>query len=345
MANKVIGGEFDINAGLINNYQPGSFEGAIYSSGRAALYHILLDIKSRGGYSKIFLPDYLCESVLDAVNRLDFDIYFYNLDHDLTFNQQSLAGMLDSSSILLIINYFGGIDCSVPVKFLKEAVSSLMVIQDNVQAFFEMNKITEADYSFTSFRKTFPVPDGAWVKSLSAGLNTATQTNTFAAYKIAGGILKNVIGSGGDHDEVYLNLLKQGEDKINDNYSAAASGLSLNLMNNIIQQEAALARRQNAEYILKGLANLNITPIVNFTEEQIPLFIPVRLKKRNEIRSAFFNQNIFCPVHWPVPEGLSLTRGLELSGSELSIVIDQRYTPADMERILTTLQKYSVNEI
>ena len=51
-----------------------------------------------------------------------------------------------------------------------------------------------------------------------------------------------------------------------------------------------------------------------------------------------FQQQIFCPVHWPL-EGMDVQKGVEMAEHEMSIIIDQRYTNKDMCFILTTLEK------
>ena len=51
-----------------------------------------------------------------------------------------------------------------------------------------------------------------------------------------------------------------------------------------------------------------------------------------------FQHNCFCPVHWPL-EGMNVKKGAEMAEHELSIIVDQRYTNADMEYILDLIAK------
>jgi hypothetical protein len=49
-----------------------------------------------------------------------------------------------------------------------------------------------------------------------------------------------------------------------------------------------------------------------------------------------FQQEIFCPVHWPL-ENMDVRRGSQLAESELSLIIDQRYERNDMDKIINIL--------
>lgn len=337
---RVIGGEFDIDISRMANTMD-FVGGTLYSSGRAALFNILKHIDAKGTQNMIMLPDYLCESVLDAVNEFKFRTVFYALNADLTIDKEDFSAKYIPSSIVLVINYFGCINCATQVSYVKGLDSGAVVIQDNVQAFYAMYEGTGADYYFTSFRKSFAVPDGAWAVSVSGKLPEAVERNTFAEYKIAGGILKHLAQNEPIEDKQYLDLFHEGENRINNNFSSAISSVTLNLLSDSNIDQAANIRRKNAAYIINGLQELGIEPIVRAEGGQIPLFVPIRLKNRNEVRSSMFAENIFCPIHWPVPQGYDLTRGTELAASELSLIIDQRYEEDDMNRILKVLKKHA----
>lgn len=53
-----------------------------------------------------------------------------------------------------------------------------------------------------------------------------------------------------------------------------------------------------------------------------------------------FDKNIFCPVHWPIEidEDRQKT-GAKLSKTELSLIIDHRYSVNDMNLILKTIKE------
>lgn len=342
MSTKIIGGEFDIDIAQFIGGVPAFKGGYYYSSGRAALYNILIYIKNHGRCSTILLPDYLCESVLQAVEASGFDFNFYAINEDLTINRKDVEGKISDNTAVLIINYFGCCNLSPDISFIKTCNENVVVVEDNVQSFYSMFNNSKADFSFTSFRKTFAAPDGAWVKSKNHDLPVANEKNNFAAYKIAGGILKNIAKTDKSiDDDVFLDLLRKGEEKIDDNYASSISEASMCIISAQPFNDIAQKRKQNAAFLIEGLKSININPILNIEEDHVPLFVPVRLQRRNEVRKALFNDNIFCPVHWPVPAGYDLHRGKELAESELSLIVDQRYGINDMELILNVLKKYN----
>lgn len=347
MIKKVIGGEFDIDIQQTLHNSNTFTEGYLYSSGRAALYNILLHVKSNEQYTHILLPDYLCSSVLEAVEKSGLSTIFYKISEDLTPDLDNLINKIDSRTVVLIINYFGCINCNSITKHIKRFNNNTPVIQDNVQALFDMYNDSYADYTFTSFRKTLQAPDGAWVKTKKLNMPCAEYKNTFAEYKIAGGILKYMAltAQANINDNLYLDLFKKGEDKINENFNAAPSSTSLAIMQEFERVKAASVRKENATTIIDGFKDLNIDVITKIEDNYIPLFIPVRLSDRDKVRSTLFKYNIYCPVHWPVPENYNLARGKELAANELSVIIDQRYTKEDMYRILDVIKKYYSYEI
>lgn len=335
-----IGGEFEYDLSLFCKRQEKRLEeGFFYSSGRAALYHIFLYIKNKLGKTVVYLPDYLCESIVESARLAGFNIRFYPVLSDLLpdIGYLKKCDHLGEAAVLLI-NYYGGIRLENIITDLKVFYDSACVIKDNVQAYFAMSAESGADFSFTSFRKQFSLPDGAWVKSKYSDLQVVSGENTFVRYKLAGGILKSLRGCRGITDETYLSFFRQGEELINQNLNAAMSDISAHILSKLNVLEVASVRIRNAAYLVKKLKEIDISPLIYFDQGQVPLFVPVYLQNRDDIRNSLFRENIFCPVHWPCTQ-TSLKKGVEMARHELSLVIDQRYDCADMDRIIRVLKR------
>ena len=97
-------------------------------------------------------------------------------------------------------------------------------------------------------------------------------------------------------------------------------------------------RLRNAKYLVSELEKIGLKPILPLQDDKVPLFVPVLLPNRNEIRSSMFDHDVFCPVHWPL-DGLDVKKGKEMAEHELSLVIDQRYDEKDMDTIILLLKK------
>lgn len=107
---EIIGGEFDVDLQSLKYSHSGNvcLDGLYkYSSGRSALYHILLDVKKRNNISKILLPDYLYSSVVIAAEKADVEVVFYPLNDKLELEEKHFAKLYEEKCAVLLINYFG----------------------------------------------------------------------------------------------------------------------------------------------------------------------------------------------------------------------------------------------
>ena len=338
---EIIGGEFDVDLQSLKYSHSGNvcLDGLYkYSTGRSALYHILLDVKKRNNISKILLPDYLCSSVVIAAEKADVEVIFYPLNDKLELDEQHFANLYEEKCAVLLINYFGLQNLQNQVAYVRSLNKGAVILEDDVQGFYEFQKeLICVDYKFTSLRKTFACPDGGLVKTenLMPEVNTV---NKFHQYKLAGSILKSLRKPEYYDDAVYLSMFEKGESMIDDEIAEGMSDMAVDIITKTDIDRLAYIRRRNAKFICDGLESLGLNTILPVTEDKIPLFVPVYLDDRNKVRKYMFQHNCFCPVHWPL-EGMNVKKGAEMAEHELSIIVDQRYTNADMEYILDLIAK------
>lgn len=334
----MIGGEFEIDITKQSIFvpQPNTY---YYASGRTALYQILCSLRPR--YQKLWLPDWLCHTMVEAAEKAGYDVRFYNLNEDFKVTVEALdsSGFRDGQAMLMV-NYFGLQDLTLSANCVKEAYPKSIVIEDDVQAYwsFEENLNPYADFRFTSVRKSIAVPDGGLVKT-NRPMPTATTNNTFSQFKLKAGQMKLCRNQDGIHDEDYLALFEEGERQIDDNYDSNMTDVSKKLYACVDFIKAKKQRQLNASYLLGELALLGIEPIIGVSNNSVPLFIPISLKNRNDVRKAMFQQELFCPVHWPL-EGMKLERGKEMAETELSLIVDQRYGLKEMDSIIQVMKKF-----
>ena len=334
----MIGGEFQIAVTDILNAENRHLESPdvyAYSSGRAALYQILKFLKQEKGVSHILLPDYLCSSVLVPVKALGLDYTFYPIDEQLELEKTSFAKLYKKGSAVLIINYFGLKDLTVQIQAIRSLDEQAIIIEDDVQAYYEFKKpLGDVDFKFTSLRKTFAVPDGGLVKTRHQ-LPKVEAPNTFGQYKAAAALLKSM-REGNFNDKIYLEMFEKGESLIDAEIDCGMSRIAEKLYGFINEEHVRILRLNNAHYLLDQLNKIGITPILPLREGHVPLFIPIILKNRDAVRKAMFQEEIFCPIHWPL-EGLNFKRGKILADNELSLIIDQRYGRKEMDKIISVL--------
>lgn len=329
---KVMGGEFGINEELLKEVTGDKLD-IPYSSGRHALFTILNSENSLTGGHTILIPNYICDSVVRTVKEAGWNYVFYSVKDNLEFNDEEILNYPHIAAVL-VINYFGIIDLKTKIRNIKELRPDIIIIEDDVQAFFEYKK-SEADYSFTSLRKWFPCPDGALINTKRKLKRDSIDSCKWSQYKLAGNILKQY-----DYlvdDSICLELLKKGEDLLDINFHSKCSNASNLIFCNTNLDEVSGRRKKNAEFLHEELLKLNVKHV--YRKDSVPLFIPIYIENRNSLRKEFFANSIFTPVHWPrISDELNGMN--DIYDIELSLICDQRYELDDMRRQIEVLHKF-----
>jgi dTDP-4-amino-4,6-dideoxygalactose transaminase len=76
-------------------------------------------------------------------------------------------------------------------------------------------------------------------------------------------------------------------------------------------------------------------------EGVVPLGFPIRVRPRDSIRTALFQQEIYPPVHWPLEACVpaSFEASHHLADEIMTLPCDQRYDADDMRRIAAALRE------
>lgn len=332
----MIGGEFEIDLSIQREFVPKP-DTYYYASGRTALYQILRSLGPR--HTRVWMPDWLCHTMVEAAEMAKTEVVFYELNSDFKVSLEALdkSGFRDGEAVLMV-NYFGLQDLRPTAKAIKEQYPQSIVIEDDVQAYwcFAEQENPYAVYRFTSMRKAFAIPDGGLVKT-SRPMPDVTGHNTFAPLKVKAGVMKQHRGQDGIKDEDYLALFRQGDDLISENYESSMSDDSKRLFAGTDFGQAKRQRRANAKVILEGLKSLGIKPLIEVPADAVPLFIPIYLENRDEVRKRMFQHEVFCPVHWPL-EGMEVKKGKKMAEHELSLICDQRYGVKEMNEIIKMIR-------
>lgn len=337
MRSRVIGGEFELKAVPETKPRLSGYYG--YASGRAALYQILKSIKLTA--FKVWLPDWLCESMIDAVKKAGIDYDFYTLGRDLQMDVKSFVEKnrpISEHDIILLVNYFGLVDVNQTITELRCLKVESVIIEDDVQALFSfLNNDHAAGYCFTSLRKSIAAPDGGLVRT-NHELPQAKVSNTFTTYKLKGALVKGFADENTDDNE-YLSCFERGEELIEENYESVMSDEAIRIFAATDLDFVATRRKENARFLAAELLKLGIEPLLPIHHNCVPLFVPILIDNRNEIRKELRKNGIFCPVHWPLRVDMQqLPMGRLMAEKELSLVVDQRYGLDDMQSIIETIK-------
>lgn len=333
-----IGGEFEINPSSLNGISdcvPNN-DVFLYSSGRSALMAIL-KIIAQTNPRTIHIPYYICPSVVNACIFAGFGVSFYELDEKFLFPLEYLEQIKKGES-LLTVNYFGFVDDNPIIASIRQSRPDIVTISDQTQSFWTY-KQSLADYSFTSLRKHFPLPEGALVYS-KRPFNIEAQfipVNSFYPMKLSGSILKWQK----QEDRLYLDLFNEGESVLDKEcHVTQASLTSKFLFENINLESIKELRKENMKIVYELGQDVGLQFVFEYNEDVIPLAVPVLLNNRDRKRRAMMEENIFVPIHWSIEEynTKSTTANLMASNS-LTLIIDQRYGKDEMSFQLKVLSK------
>lgn len=329
-----------------------------FLSGRSALRAIIRDIeknrarnvesprslRSTKSVSHVALPSWCCDSIikpfLDArIEVLFYSVYFANdLIQDIRFD----------CDILLLMDYFG-YSSQPPNLSDYEGV----VIRDVTHSIFS-NTYSDADYYFGSLRKWCGFWTGgfAWTRDkhsllltpsqeIESGEHTKIFVNDYVTFREKAMKVKERYINGLEAKKDYLAIFNEAEMYLEESVDVLPSTeRDIQLAKRLNTDNIKKQRRANAYVLMENLPReWLIFPKMKDTD--CPMFVPILVPHRNELKTYLIENEIYCPVHWPMSEFHgNLDEGTAfLYENEISLVCDQRYGEEDMERAIKIIKR------
>lgn len=308
-----VGGYFELE---LPSYRNIKHEGALkYQSARAAFLDLLRHIKPK----RIWMPYYICDSMLNVIRICNIEICFYKIDSNLNIGDNIL---LKNNDLLLYVNYFGV--CLEQVKNVLRKFNPNQVVIDFSQAFYENKQNCLA--TIYSPRKFFGLPDGGLIfsKKITREPNLR-DTNSEERMLHLIKRLSNSPESG------YLDY-KKSENSLSDVEPKLISRLTEKLLESINYEKARIKRNKNFHFLHKNLKSFNNFPIPS--EINSPLCYPLLLES-NELKEKLLSKKVFTATYWTdVFARVDLNYfEYNLSRNLIPIPCDQRYNKSDMDYI------------
>lgn len=323
------------------------------SSGRGAI-SLMLDLVENNVVSKtVLLPAYICESVIIPFVKKGYTCYFYDIDHDLKPNIESIEIYLkEEIGIFLHMGYFGFLtndnlfDC---INQLKRA--GTIIVEDVTHTLFSQHeRYIENDYYIASLRKWMGLPSGGFLASKDNDVQCCLdEQSVFSSIREEALLLKGdyIKSNNQELKQKFLSMFNKAENILYDDLSPyTIDDTSNSIINEVDIRELIIKRRENFTFLLKALENTEgIEPVFSKISDNIcPLFFPVYLdKERERFRKFLIDESIYCPVHWPILQQMNILNyslSKEIYDSILSIPCDQRYDLEDMKRIVSVINNY-----
>jgi hypothetical protein len=308
---KDIGGYFELELNKKEEYHK---EAIRLNTGRNALEYILLV----NSYSKVYLPFFTCDVLLEPLNKHKISYEFYNIDEQ--FEPLFDYSRIKSSEAFLYTNYFGLKDSFI----IQIAAFCKNLIIDCAQSFF--SKPIQGIDTFYSARKFFGVPDGAYLYSdtkLDISFEKDVSFDRFSH------LLKRLDCSA---EEGYKDFVHNDSSLSNQDIKEM-SALSERLLSSIDYTIYANRRIRNFNFLHEELEKKNKLKIG--LSGNVPMVYPYWTDDKT-VRQKLLNNKIYTPTYWKNVNQLCKPESLEyrLADEIVYLPIDQRYDEIDLVNII-----------
>lgn len=289
------------------------------NSGRNAFRCFLRSVRPE----KVFLPFYICDSILEPLEAEGIKYQFYPLDDTMAPVPEWEQSPHDW---VLVVNYFGLHNALVR----KLTACWRNVVVDNVQAFFCPPEPEIP--TFYSPRKFFGVPDGGYIYGID--LNDDLEVD-FSCTR-ASHLLKRLDGM---TTEGYADF-RENEKSISDLPPRLMSPLTEALLKSVDYSAVARRRSDNFHYLHQRLYSINDLSLP--TGKQFgPLAYPF-MSSQKGLRDYLLAHKIYIPAYWKEAADRTGKDSAEARwfANLLPLPIDQRYDFEDMERIVQIITAF-----
>lgn len=317
---KEIGGYFELE--LSNRHSFPHSEGTCLNVGRNALEYVLRSIPA---ISRIWLPYYTCEVVLEPLKKLEIPYSFYTINDCL-----ELKELIDlkPDEYLLVTNYFGIKDSYI--RQLSQIYGAQLIV-DNAQAYY-CDPIAGIKTVYSP-RKFVGVPDGG-IAFVSNGWDVE-QFEIDCSYNRCSHLLKRYdLGASGG----YADFRDNSHELVNQPIRRM-SHLTVALLSNIDFVSIRQRRIENFNYLHQVLGTSNLLSIPDVEGFACPMVYPY-YTDNSSLKKKLIEDKVFVATYWPNVMQWCKPTDVEykLADRILALPIDQRYEKEEMNKILTILQ-------
>ena len=313
-----IGGYFELEL----QYKSGHFHSGLhFNSGRSCLAHALIRSKAR----RLYLPYYICQSVLEPLRFHNIKYEYYRIDSNFEIAEKM---SVDEGEKLLYVNYFGLKEAYLE-SLIQEFSSSLII--DNTQDFFA--KPAAGIDTFYSARKFFGVPDGGYLFPADDSFNSNIDRSS--SLDKCAHLIGRMVNGPQRHYQDYL----ANESAFKYAGIKRMSVLSERMLNSIDYDDVMAKRKDNYLYIHNSLSRYNNIYLQDAAIRG-PMCYPLLVYK-DGLREALIKEQVFVPQFWREV----LKHNLNADSPEvvfakyiLPLPIDQRYSYVHMDRIINIIE-------
>jgi len=304
-------------------FQDGRF--LFLANARSALSLLIRHLSPR----RVWLPSYLCSALVEAASSR---AAFYDVGSDLR-SDGSWLGRIRPGDLSVFIDYFGVHFDARSAAGAKAA--GAWVVQDCAQGLWRRTSPPGVDFMLYSPRKFIGVPDGGilgWkgrVELQDERLKNAPQAGLTLAGRASRG--RRAFDHMGGDRKWFRDYQKSEARQPIGPYAMSAVSRRI-ICSYPFASRDSRKRRENYSVLATELKQFAVFRSPGLGA---PLGFPIRVRNRDNVRAALFENEIYPAVHWPldgvVPRGFSESHAL--SREILTLPCDQRYNSKDMRRM------------
>lgn len=312
-----IGGYFELELRSSGKFR----DNAIFlNSARTCLEFILITKKP----SKIYIPKYTCDVILQPIHRQNIEYEYYNIDNNLEITKPI---HLQEGDQLLYTNYYG-----LKNNYCKKLSDKygINLILDCSQAYY-YDYYRESNIIYSP-RKFFGVPDGG---ELYTKLNIDKEYATDVSYDRFSHLIKRIDVS----PEFGYESFVEDDASLDNQPIKKMSNLTNRILSSVDYNLVKKRRFENYAFLYKELSKNNELHL-NVDAEEVPMVFPYLIKNTN-IKQYLLASQIYVPTYWPNVYDWAAIGEYEryLVDNLITLPIDQRYTIDDMKRIIRVLNE------
>lgn len=304
-------------------------------SGTTAIDYVLQDICDKNKI--VYMPNYCCETMVKPFIDNGYKIKYYKVDLK---NNKYYIDTNEECSIFFAMSYFGYEYSNMDVYIQKFKNRNIIVIEDITHRLLcQNNYCQESTYLVASLRKWFPIYTGGIAinveKSFNVSIDNYNIDDILVSTKKKAMILKKeyMMGENEIDKNDFLELFKKANLMIENYKNKLIDDESIDILKNIDINRVIEKRRKNAQIIEKDLVTRKICVLYKLQEGDCPLFVPILLHNRDDIREKLIDNKIYCPVHWSNFNNFDNY----IYNEELSLICDQRYAEDNIKEYIEKL--------
>lgn len=267
--------------------------------------------------SKIYLPAYCCDSLIEPLEDEKVEYEFYHIDSRLELIK---LPTLKSGERIVYVNYFA-IKFDY-VKILYNHYGTALIV-DNTQAFFE-KPIYGVD-TFYSPRKFFGVSDGGY-------LYTSVHLEEVLEQDLSRERFAHLLGRHEDNANVFYSEYQRNECSLANQSIKRMSRLTQRILASLCYEKIALTRQRNFWMLHAALINSN-----KFKEFPICDFVPMVYPYSNNdtsLRERLIDNKIYVAKYWNDAVGRANQYESHMIENVIYLPIDQRVDIMELNKIV-----------